>query len=114
MTICKEIWGAPPRIQPSLPGSDQFSGTGWDFYLFVGAEARAVERNIFLDGTWRAPEHSVESWAFVGELQVGRALFAGPFRISVSNVFRTDEFVGVEGGQRGCQRYSAMTFSVRF
>ena len=102
--------GAPPRIQPSLPGSDHFSGSGCDFYLFAGAEVRAVERNIFLDGTWRAHEHSVESKFLVGELQVGGVLFVGPVRLSVSNVFRTDEFVGAKGDHR----YSALTLSVRF
>jgi hypothetical protein len=102
--------GAPPRIQPSLPGSDYFSGSGLDFYFFAGVEGRAVERNIFLDGTWRAHEHSVESRFFVGELQVGGVLFAGPYRIAISNVFRSNEFVGAQGGHR----YSAMTLSVRF
>lgn len=102
--------GAPPRIQPSLPGSDHFSGNGIGYYFFAGVEARAVERNIFLDGTWRAHDHSVESKFFVGEFQVGAVLFMGPVRLAASNVFRTDEFVGAKGDHR----YSALTLSVRF
>jgi len=102
--------GAPPRIQPALPGSAHFSGRGVSGYLFFGAEGRAVLRNIFLDGTWRAHEHSVDSKALVGELQAGGVLFMGPVRLALTNTFRTEEFVGAVKGHR----YSALTMSVRF
>jgi len=102
--------GAPPRIQPSLPGSAHFSGKGISGYLFFGAEGRAVLRNIFLDGTWRDHEHSVDSKTMVGELQAGGVLFMGPVRLALTNTFRTEEFIGAVTGHR----YSALTMSVRF
>lgn len=102
--------GAPPRIQPSLPGSEYFSGKGIRGYLFFGAEGRAVLRNIFLDGTWRAHEHSVGSKTMVAELQAGAVLFMGPVRLALTNTRRSEEFIGAVTGHR----YSALTMSVRF
>ncbi|NVJ98652.1 MAG: lipid A deacylase LpxR family protein [Alphaproteobacteria bacterium] len=102
--------GAPPRIQPSLPGSDHFSGDDdFDMYLFAGGEVRAVARNIFLDGTWRGHEHHVDKKTFLAEVQVGMVLFLGRTRFALTNAFRTSEFEG-----SGNHRYSALTMSLRF
>jgi hypothetical protein len=101
--------GAPPRIQPSLPGSDHFAGKGFDMYVFAGAEVRAIARNIFLDGTWREHEHSVDKKSALLEAQVGAVMFAGPVRLAITNAFRTSEY---EGSKR--HRYSAITLSYRF
>lgn len=101
--------GAPPRIQPSLPGSDYFAGQEVDIYLFAGAEVRAVARNIFLDGTWRSHKHHVSKKPALLEAQVGVVAFAGPLRLAFTNAFRTSEY---NGSQR--HRYSAMTVSFRF
>ena len=83
----------PPRIRPSLPGSDFFaSDGGFGWYLFFGAEGRAVLRNIFLDGnTWR-DSHSVDKEPFVGDIQGGLAVIVGPVRLAYTHVFRTREF----------------------
>ena len=51
----------PPRIQPGLTGTSSFVPTsriGW--YLFAGAEGRAVARNIFLDGNSFRNSRSVD------------------------------------------------------
>jgi len=101
--------GAPPRIQPSLPGSDHFSGEGFDIYLFAGSEVRAIARNIFLDGTWASHEHDVNKKEFLAEVQVGVVAFIGPVRMALTNAFRTSEFEG-----SGNHRYSAFTLSTRF
>jgi len=101
---------APPRIQPSLPGSAHFSGSGFSAYVFFGVEARAVLRNIFLDGTWRAHEHSVDSKTLVGELQLGAVVYMGPVRMAFTNIFRTEEYVDAASAHR----YSAISASVRF
>jgi hypothetical protein len=101
--------GAPPRIQPSLPGSDHFSGDGFDIYLFAGSEVRAIARNIFLDGTWKDHEHDVNKKELLAEIQVGVVAFVGPVRMALTNAFRTSEFAG-----SGNHRYSAFTLSTRF
>lgn len=69
------------------------------FHLFFGAEGRAVARNIFLDGnTWR-DSHHVDKKYFVGDLVGGMALLYGDFKITYSQVYRTEEYDGQDGGQ---------------
>lgn len=83
----------PPRIRPSVPGSDFFIPTqdfGW--YLFAGVEGRAVARNIFLDGNSFRESAHVEKENFVGGLQAGGAITYGPTRISYTHVLSTREY----------------------
>ena len=68
----------PPRIRPSLPGSDFFVNRdklGW--YLFAGFECRLVGRNIFLDGNTFSDSHSMDKRYLVGDFQTGVALTYG-------------------------------------
>lgn len=102
--------GAPPRIQPSMPGSEMFRGNGFDMYLFAGGEARYVARNIFLDGTWRSHPHSVSSKDFVADLQVGGVIMMGNWRLALTHVWRSHEYVG----SKVKQEYGAVTMSYRF
>ncbi|MCJ9427443.1 lipid A deacylase LpxR family protein [Kordiimonas sp. A6E486] len=102
--------GAPPRIQPSLPGSDYFGGSGLDFYVFAGGEVRGVVRDIFLDGTWRSHEHDVEKNTFVADLQVGFVLLWNDVRLAITHAFRTDTYKIQHGGHE----YGAITLSYRF
>lgn len=101
----------PPRIRPSVPGSDFFTrkkSFGW--YLFGGAEGRAVGRNIFLDGNTVADSHSVEKNNFVFDLQGGAALSYDRARLVFTTVLRSPE-------QQGDERYDlfgAVTLGVRF
>lgn len=80
----------PPRIEPSLPGTNFFQPTesfGW--YLFAGVDGRAIARNLFLDGnTWEASRH-VEKIPLVGDLQFGAAITFEQWRLSFMHVFRT-------------------------
>ena len=83
----------PPRLQPSLPGSGYFVAngeTGW--YLFVGAGARAVAHNIFLDGNSFKQSRSVDKEPLVGDLQWGLAVTLKDLRLSFTQVTRTHEF----------------------
>ncbi|MGD8869710.1 MAG: DUF2219 family protein, partial [Gemmatimonadales bacterium] len=100
----------PPRIQPSLPGSEFFARrrrlVG---YLFAGAEARAVLRNLFLDGSTFKDSHAVEKRRFVGDFQAGTALIYRSFRLTFTYVMRTEEF----GGQNGVDTFGAFTIAVR-
>ncbi len=101
----------PPRIRPSLPGSAHFrprAGTSW--YVFLGAEGRAVARNIFLDGNTFADSHSVDKKPLVGDLQAGFAILFPRFRITYTHVIRTREFDGQPEGDR----FGAISITARF
>jgi hypothetical protein len=101
----------PPRINPSLAGSTVFNPDedfGW--YLFAGAEVRAIARNIFLDGNTFEDSHSVDKKPLVGDLQAGLALTFETFRLTYTYVFRTKEF----DGQDDPDQFGAVSLSVRF
>jgi hypothetical protein len=101
----------PPRIRPSLPGSDFFvtdDPFGW--YLFVGVEGRLVGRNIFLDGNTFTDSHSVDKKRIVGDLQAGLAMTAGDARISYTYVLRAREFEG----QNNKDGFGSINLSYRF
>lgn len=83
----------PPRLEPSLPGSNFFEPNGaLSAYIFGGVDGRVVGRNIFLDGNSFRPSPSVDKRLLVGDLQVGAALQLGGARLSFTHVFRTKEF----------------------
>lgn len=104
-------YGAP-RIQPSLSGSGFFRPRkghfGW--YVFAGVEGRAVARNIFLDGSTFADSHHVDKQPLVGDLQGGLVLTYSDWRLSYTQIFRTQEFEG----QDDPDRFGAISLSVRF
>ncbi|MCH8491544.1 MAG: lipid A deacylase LpxR family protein [Oceanicaulis sp.] len=84
---------APPRVRPSLPGSTFFEPRRKvGGYFFLGAEARAVGRNIFLDGNTFRDGPSVDREVLVGELQAGIAITTPGVRYSYTHVVRTREF----------------------
>lgn len=102
----------PPRVRPSLAGGGYFSPRDrFSWYLFFGAEGRAVAHNIFLDGSlFRDGDPSVDSNVFVGDFQAGLVLQVRRFQIAYTNVFRTQEFET----QEGAQQFGAVSFSVKF
>jgi hypothetical protein len=96
-------WGAP-RIEPSLQGADfvNFNVAGafaWNVY--IGAEGRAVLRNIFLDGNSLQHSPSVDKRALVADVNVGAEMFFFE-RVSVhaSYTIRTYEFEGQDTNDR--------------
>lgn len=102
----------PPRIRPSLPGSDFFIPTKkLGGYLFMTTEARAVLRNIFLDGNTFQSSASVDKRYFVGSLQFGAAITYNDLRISFTQVAVSSEFKGPYGK---ISRFGAATISYRF
>ena len=83
-----------PRIRPSLPGSAYFEPSdGIDWQLFAGAELRAVARNIFLDGNTFRKSHRVEKEPLVADFQAGLSVTVGRARVSLTNIWRSKEFV---------------------
>ena len=101
----------PPRIRPSLPGSDFFVPTEHlGGYLFTSVEGRAVAHNIFLDGNTFRDSLDVDKKNFVGSLQLGAAVTWGPSRLSYTHVLMTKEFET----ERRAPQFGAVTYSVRF
>lgn len=101
----------PPHIRPTLSGLEAVGdGDRFGWYLFAGAEARAVGRNIFLDGNTFSSSHSVDKKTLVGDFQLGAALIVRGVRVAFTHVFRTREFDGQPGGDR----YGAVSVSARF
>ncbi len=101
----------PPRIRPSLPGSDSIDPEGnFGWYVFAGAEGQGVLRNITLDGNTFRNSPSVDKKPFVGDLTAGLAIFVGGSRLAYTYVIRSKEF----SGQKGIDQYGALTFTQRF
>ncbi|WP_429913148.1 lipid A deacylase LpxR family protein [Govanella unica] len=108
----------PPRIRPSLPGSDYFTPKNhkFGFYAFAGVEGRAVARNIFLDGNTFRHSHSVHKKPFVADLQLGLALIGPdrgllpPFRLSYTHILRSKEF----DGQQSTDQFGSINLSFNF
>ncbi|MEQ8194058.1 MAG: lipid A deacylase LpxR family protein [Rhodospirillales bacterium] len=102
---------SPPRIRPSLPGSDYFvnrDAFGW--YLFAGFEGRLVGRNIFLDGNTFRDSHSVDKKYIVGDFQAGLAVTYGRVRVAYTYVLRTKEF----RQQDAADQFGSLSLSIRF
>jgi hypothetical protein len=101
----------PPRIRPSLPGSQVFdSEHGWGWYAFAGAEVRYIARSIFLDGGIFGRDQRVRKRRLVGDFQLGLAVLFESFRLTYTHVFRSREF---EGQPRG-DRFGAISLSWRY
>jgi len=68
-------------------------GRDFGFFLFAGAEGRAVGRDIFLDGnTWKDGGPSVDREVFVADLRAGFGLITGRWQLTGAFVHRTKEF----------------------
>jgi len=103
--------GGPPRIRPSLPGSDYYTTTdGFVWYLFAGAAGRGVARNIFLDGNTFAQSYHVDKNPFVFDFQAGLAVRYQDVRLAFTQIVRSKEFEG----QQSPDRYGAITLSYQF
>ena len=103
-------WG-PARVRPGVPGSAFFhprAGFGW--YLFAGAEGRAVARDIFLDGNTWEDSQSVDKKPLVADLTAGFAITVNAMRIAYAYVYRTKEF----DGQDGADKFASISLSFRW
>lgn len=92
----------PVRIRPNLSGTDWFDAErlsgklGW--YIYAGAQGRAVARNIFLDGNSFTESRHVDKKPLVADLVAGAAIFwSNSARLDFTFTQRTDEFRGQSG-----------------
>jgi len=103
----------PPRIRPALAGSAFFQpqGDSFGWYIFAGAEARAVAVDVLLDGNTWSDSRSVDKRPLVADLQAGVAVMWRGVRIALTQVWRTEEFYGQRGGM---QQFGSLNVSFRF
>lgn len=103
---------APVRVRPGQPGSGFFARPDgfFNWYLFAGANGRAVARNIFLDGNTFTSSRHVEKNPLVGDLNVGAAATFGRVRLTYTNVYRTKEY----NGQAKNDIFSTVSVGYRF
>lgn len=91
-----ERWqDAPVRVRPGHPGTGYFDhpdNGDFSWYLFAGAEGRAIAQNIFLDGNTFTDSHNVDKKPFVADLNAGAAITIDNYRLSYTLVYRTKEF----------------------
>jgi hypothetical protein len=103
----------PPRIRPSLPGSDYFvPHDRWSWYLFAGIDGRYVDKSIFIDDNaeTEAGLFDIEKKRWVADAQGGLVVTRGNFRMAYTYVYRTEEFEQqLEGDQFG-----SLSFTWRF
>ncbi len=105
----------PARMRPSLSGTTYFTGKdmvgSFGFYLFAGAQGRAVARNIFLDGNTFRDSRDVDSEALVADLTGGISFFWGDdVKLDVAAVRRTKEL----DGQDKAFDYAGINLTVGF
>ena len=101
----------PPRVRPALGGTGFFEpASGWAWYIFAGTEARAVARNIFLDGNTFRDSASVDKHPIVADTQAGLIVTHDNVRLSYTMVARSPEYAG----QEGFQIFGSLGLSVQF
>lgn len=92
-----------PRVAP---------GRSVSFFVFAGADGRAVAQDIFLDGnTWKKGGPSVDKERFVADLLGGVGLIAGRWQLTGTFVHRTQEF---ETQPEDHTRFGSITLSMAF
>ncbi|HVJ35910.1 MAG TPA: lipid A deacylase LpxR family protein [Terriglobia bacterium] len=87
----------PQHMRPSPSGTSYFNEKALDgpfgFYFYVGAQGRAVARNIFLDGNTFEDSSNVDKEVFVGDLVGGLSLFwKNNIKLDTSVIYRTKEY----------------------
>ena len=98
-----------PAGNNTAPGSYR-RPQGISAHLFAALDARAVVRDIFLDGNTFVHSHHVHKRPFVADLSLGGAVFLHGWKLSFARVLRTQEF----DGQPSRHSYGSITASYAF
>lgn len=87
------------RIRPGVTGGDAFTvAPGMAWYVFAGASAQVVARDVFLDGTLWQDSASVRRQWLIGAMEAGVAVIWRGVRLSYTQTWQTRSFVGQRGG----------------
>lgn len=84
-----------------------------EWYLFAGAEARAVAYNVFLDGNAFRSSPSVDRRDYVYDLKAGFSVRIASARVSFTQIWRSEEFTTPTRGG-GNQRFQSLNISWQF
>lgn len=84
-----------------------------EWYVFAGVDARAVAYNVFLDGNLFRESPSVDRRDFVYDLKAGLSIRLPPARLSLTQVWRSEEFTTPVSGA-GSQRFQSLNLSWEF
>jgi lipid A 3-O-deacylase len=109
-------WNLPPMtgalvVRPVSPIPYQDAeGEGFTAFLFLSGEARAVARNIFLDGNTFRDGPSVDKIPGVATVQAGLAVGTGAVRLIAAYNVTTPEFET----QKGAARFGSLRMAFRF
>ena len=99
-------------MRPGPSGGDAFKPTRpFAWYVFAGADGRAVLRDGTLEGNIYQRSASVKKSPFIGELQAGVAVMAWGVRLTYAHTFQTQEFRHQKGG---IHQFGSLNASVRF
>jgi len=104
----------PDTIEPGgalLQDLRRQEGSGDEWFAFAGVDHRLVAHNIFLDGTVFRSSPSVDRRAHVYDLMAGLSARWGVFRLSLTRVWRSEEFHTAAGGG-GRQRFHSINLGV--
>jgi hypothetical protein len=94
--------------------TDSPSGPGnREWYVFAGFDARAVARNIFLDGNTFRESATVDRRVFVYDIKAGLSIRITPVRVSLTHMRRSPEFT-TPLGSSGVQRFQSLNVSWEF
>ena len=104
-------YGAP-RLTPGQTGLDAFTPVRpFAWYVFAGADGRAVAHDVTLEGNDFRRSLSVKKTPFIGEIEGGVALMAFGARLTYTHVLQTQEFKHQKGG---LHQFGSLALSVRF
>ena len=79
---------------PRLGAASHFGVT-----FFAGVDGRAVARNIFLDGNTFRDSASIDKNYLVADISAGVSVIFKKFKLTYTQVYRTEEFQGQDGGE---------------
>jgi lipid A 3-O-deacylase len=86
------------------------SDRDWSFFVFGGADGRAVARDLFLDGNTFEDSPSVDKESFVADAHYGVGVITGRWQLTYTEVVRSREFEA----QLRKNNYGSVTLSCAF
>jgi len=100
------------RLRPAVTGGDTFRPTiPFAWYVFVGADGRAVARDLTLEGNTFVSSRSVKKVPIVGAMHGGLAIMAYGMRLTYTHTLTSQEFRRQRGG---LHQVGSLALSVRF
>ena len=102
----------PARLRPGVTGGDHYASPApLAWYVFAGADGRAVAHDLTLEGNTWATSRSVRKEPFVGAFSAGLGVILQGVRLTYIHRFQTQEFRHQSGG---LHQTGSLALSVRF